>query len=171
MASFPGGVNTPIWMYGSGTWNRWSIGPWVYNIGIGYLPAKVVWRAANGHIDPATLVYVNDWIGVADFQSPAGISVPSVSLNKRSPTLIAYGVELNWTAITDVNDPRYNWMVAFSFVNTTQGVTYADSIDQHWASADSPAWNLGDVVYGTAAYINDNGTGTLTTTGTKTLGP
>lgn len=159
-----------IKVYNGGLW-KVPVAISVYNIGIGWKLAKKIWRAANGHIDPATLVWVNDWILIQDFTFPTTEAMAGVTIAKAPATQITYGVDVSWTVITDVNDSRYGWNVIVVFHDQTTSTDYVTSQPQTAGTVRSPALPQFDMVNADVYYSFNSHDGPHTVTATKVLGP
>lgn len=157
-------------VYSSAVWKT-PVAISVYNIGIGWKAAKRIWRAANGHIDPVSLVWVNDWVLVADYTFPTTESVPGVGIAKAPATAITYGADVHWTVITDVNDSRYGWNVVVVFHDITTATDYVTSQPQTAGTVRSPALPQLDQMNADVFYSFNSHDGPHTVTATVTLGP
>jgi hypothetical protein len=154
----------------AGSWHRRTAADWIDNSGT-WQQIKTVYRAVSTAINPVTLLPETTWAGVVDYRSPAGLSVAGVTIAKShaSPT---YSANLSWTVITDPSDIRYVCNIQYAFHNVTTSTDDVGSVAQSVGIVrSSVAWALGDEVYGSVNYVNDNGSGTVVDSSHIFLGP
>lgn len=159
-----------IKVYNASTW-KVPVAISVYNVGIGWKPAKRIWRAANGHIDPSTLVWVNDWILIANYTFPTTQTPAPVTIAKTPTSITTYGAQVSWNVITDPSDDRYGWDVVAFFHNNTTGDTDIYQVPQANGFQRSKAWAFGDNVNADVFYSFNSHDGTHVVTGSVILGP
>jgi hypothetical protein len=166
----PGGASSPLYVYHGGTWHRRTSPDYIDNSGT-WLPQKLIYRAVSTAVNPSTLLEETTWEAIVDYRSPAGLSVAGVTIAKShaAPT---YSANLSWTVITDPSDIRYVCNVQYAFHNVTTSTDDVGSVDQSVGIVrSSVAWALGDEVYGSVNYVNDNGSGTVVDSSHIFLGP
>lgn len=158
-------------LYFTGAYRPPVAGPQIYNIGLGWLPARRAWRAANGHIDPGTLLYVNDWLLLGNWTFPTTQTPAPVTIGKTPTLFTTYGATVSWNVITDTSDDRYGWNVVVFFHNLTTGDSDIYEVAQTAGSQRSKAWAFGDNVNADVFYSFNSHDGTHIVTSTVILGP
>lgn len=159
-----------IKVYNGGVWKVPTLIS-VYNVGIGWKPVRRLWVATNGHIDPATLLWVTTWVLLANYTFPTTQTPAPVTITKAPSSQITYGADVSWNVITDVNDDRYGWNVVVFFHNNTTGDSDIHTVAQTAGTVRSKAWAFLDNVNADVFYSFNSHDGTHVVTGSVTLGP